>query len=237
MSGGLAAVAEASPTSSLIPNLVPADVMAEEAFTDAFAVVLYPEEEAVLENALDERRREFETVRLCARRALTRLGVQPGPLVPGVQRAPLWPVGVVGSMTHCEGYRAAAVGRVPSVASVGIDAELHMPLPDGVLGVIAREDERSAIASLSASHPAIAWDRLLFSAKESVFKAWFPLTGQWLDFTDCSITLQPDEFTFTAALRVPGPVVRGRRRNTFPGRWSSSGTLGRGHLGTAVTIQ
>lgn len=117
------------------------------------------------------------------------------------------------------------------------DAEPHLHLPGGVLEVIALEDERSAVAFLSVSHPGIAWDRLLFSAKESVFKAWFPLTEKWLDFMDCEISFQPEEFSFTAALRVPGPMIRGRRRRNFSGRWSVSAPLGSGHIGTAITIQ
>lgn len=108
--------------SPLITALVPASVVAEEAFADASRMELYPEEEAVLEGASDHRRREFATVRSCARRALSRLGVERGPLVPGAQRAPVWPSGVVGSLTHCDGYRAAVVGRVSSVISLGIDA-------------------------------------------------------------------------------------------------------------------
>jgi 4'-phosphopantetheinyl transferase EntD len=149
----------------------------------------------------------------------------------------VWPAGVVGSLTHCEGYRAAAVALRSSAASIGIDAEVHLPLPEGVLGVVALKEERAAVVRLSATHPAVAWDRLLFSAKESVFKAWYPLTGRWLDFTDCTIAFQPDEPAFTAALRVPGPVVDGRRLRTFRGRWSSSAPLGNGHIATALIIR
>ena len=56
---------------------------------------------------------------------------------PGAKREPLWPAGVVGSITHCDGYRAAAVARATDLATVGIDAEPHEPLPDGVLAAIA----------------------------------------------------------------------------------------------------
>ncbi len=221
----------------VIPGLVPASVMAEEAFTDALPLALHPEEETFLQHASETRRREFATVRACARTALLRLGVVPGPLVPGAQRAPVWPAGVVGSLTHCEGYRAAAVALRSSAASIGIDAEVHLPLPEGVLDVVALEEERDALVMLSETRPAVAWDRLLFSAKESVFKAWYPLTGLWLDFTDCTIAFHPDEPVFTAALRVPGPVVNGRRRRTFRGQWSSSAPVGNGHIGTALIIR
>ncbi|MGV9253607.1 4'-phosphopantetheinyl transferase superfamily protein [Streptomyces sp. NPDC003697] len=58
----------------------------------------------------------------------------------------------------------------------------------------------------------------LFSAKESVSKAWFPLTGRWLDFDQCAITPDPDRGTFTAVLKVPGPVVGGVRLDRLDGR-------------------
>ena len=69
------------------------------------------------------------------------------------------------------------------------------------------------------------WDRLLFSMKESVYKAWFPLTGSWLDFDEASITVEPAAGTFTAVLQVPGPVLNGRELTSFTGRFSTSDDL------------
>ncbi|RDL03122.1 hypothetical protein DER30_4679 [Streptomyces sp. HB202] len=93
----------------VIAEVVPTEVRAREAFDDAGpdgAVTLFATEQAVVEGVLDERRKEFTTVRGCARAALTALGVDPAPLVPGPLGAPGWPAGVVGSMTHCRNYRA-----------------------------------------------------------------------------------------------------------------------------------
>lgn len=81
-------------------------------------------------------------------------------------------------MTHCDGYRAAAVARRETIASIGIDAEPHAALPDGVEKLTALPEERMALTRLAVTHPHIHWDRLLFSAKESVYKAWFPLIRQ-----------------------------------------------------------
>ena len=61
-----------------------------------------------------------------------------------------------------------------------------------MLGAIARPEEHRWLAELAASHPAVHWDRLLFSMKESVYKAWYPLTGKWLDFEEASIAVDPD---------------------------------------------
>ncbi|MEU6125084.1 4'-phosphopantetheinyl transferase superfamily protein [Streptomyces sp. NPDC047123] len=190
-----------------------------ETHHDPADAVLFPEEAAVVANAVAKRRDEFTTVRHCARTALARIGVPPAPILPGQRGAPGWPDGVVGSMTHCAGYRAAVVARAGEVTSVGIDAEPGEPLRDpDVLNLVADETERAALAALGARHRATPWDRLLFSAKESVYKTWFPLTGRWLGFEDARVELDPAG-TFTARLLVEGPVVAGAELKEFSGRW------------------
>ncbi|MET8684431.1 4'-phosphopantetheinyl transferase superfamily protein [Streptomyces sp. NPDC004732] len=190
-----------------------------ETHDDPADAVLFPEEEAVVANAVAKRRNEFTTVRHCARTALARIGVPPAPILPGHRGAPGWPDGVVGSMTHCAGYRAAVVARAGEVISVGIDAEPGEPLRDpDVLNLVADETERAVLASLGSRQPATPWDRLLFSAKESVYKTWFPLTGRWLGFEDARVELAADG-TFTARLLVEGPVVQGVELKGFSGRW------------------
>jgi 4'-phosphopantetheinyl transferase EntD len=217
-------------------ELLPGSVAVVEADGDALAggAFLYPEEEAVVARAVDKRRREFAAVRVCARQAMEKLGVPPGPVLPGERGAPLWPDGLIGSMTHCDGYCAAALARAADLVSLGIDAEPHDRLPDGVLDVTAVPAERERLQDLAQSHPSVHWDRLLFSAKESVYKAWFPLTGKWLDFLEADITIAPGRASggFRARLLVPGPLVGGRRIEAFDGRW----TTRRGLVATAVVV-
>jgi 4'-phosphopantetheinyl transferase EntD len=122
-------------------------------------------------------------------------------------------------MTHCAGYCAAALARASDVATIGLDAERHDVLPDGVLDAIALPGEQVRLTALAADAPSICWDRLLFSAKEAVYKAWFPLTGRWLDFSEADITVDPEAGTFAARLLVAGPCVDGRPLTSFPGRW------------------
>ncbi|MFJ4705502.1 4'-phosphopantetheinyl transferase [Streptomyces anulatus] len=210
----------------MIGELLPDRVVAVEAHgeDDAGCAPLYPEEEAVVAEAIVRRRREFAVVRACARRALGRLGVPPGPILPGERGAPRWPDGVVGSMTHCDGYRAAAVARATDLLSLGIDAEPHVPLPDGVLRPVALPSERDRIDGLALRRPSVHWDRLLFSAKESVYKAWFPMTGEWLGFDDADIEIRaaaggPRRGGFRATLLVPGPPLRGGRLVHVEGKW------------------
>ncbi|MFJ9814885.1 4'-phosphopantetheinyl transferase [Streptomyces sp. NPDC101151] len=210
----------------MIEELLPESVVAVEAFGDheAQETLLYPEEQQLVARAVDKRRREFTAVRVCARRAMEKLGVPPQPVLTGERGAPRWPAGLVGSMTHCEGYRAAALVRATDLASLGIDAESHGPLPEGVFESISLPAEQDRHRRLCAARPGVHWDRLLFSAKESVYKAWFPLTRAWLDFSEADIELvtEPGRDTrgrFHARLLVPGPLVDGVRLTGFQGRW------------------
>ena len=203
----------------MLDEIVPPQVVAVEAFDDPDDLQLYPEEQAVLQKAVASRRIEFGTARWCARQALAKLGLPPAPILPGLRGAPGWPSGVVGSMTHCAGYRAAALAYSREVATIGIDAEPHTALPDGVGDVIASHAEQRALAELAGAAPEVFWDKLLFSAKEATYKAWFPLTQRWLGFNDAVIRINAADGTFTAQLLVPGPVLGGRQLTEFSGRW------------------
>ncbi|MFB6991917.1 MULTISPECIES: 4'-phosphopantetheinyl transferase [unclassified Streptomyces] len=207
----------------MIEKILPSQVTVAEALSDPPDASLFPGEEELIRNAVESRRKEFITARWCARRALGELGLAPVPILKGERGAPIWPRGVVGSMTHCVGYRAAVVARRADVLTVGIDAEPHDPLPDRVLETIALATERQRDRELRESSPEIRWDRLLFSAKESVYKAWFPLTHRWLGFEQAEIVLRRDG-TFTAELlisaTVPDPAGGSTAAPTaFRGRW------------------
>lgn len=216
----------------MIEVLLPAEAAAEEAFSDPPGAALFPEEEAVIATAVDKRRREFTTARACARAALARLGLPPVPIVPGLRGAPQWPDGVVGSITHCAGYRACAVARDRDLLTIGLDAEPHDKLPDGLLGSVSSQEERERLIALAAAVPGTHWDRMLFSAKETVFKAWFPLTRRWLGFEDASVTIDPGRGTFTARLLVDGPHVNDLPLTGFTGRW----LVDRGLIITAIAV-
>ena len=107
----------------MIEEILPPAVAAAEAFGDRPDAELFPEEHAVMGRATGKRRGEFATGRACARDALARLGRPPVAILPGDRGAPGWPPGIVGSITHCAGYRAAAVGPAADVLAIGLDAE------------------------------------------------------------------------------------------------------------------
>lgn len=196
----------------------------------------YWQEERYILGAVPQRQQEFHTVRVCARRALAPLGFADFALVPDGKRAPIWPEGVVGSMTHCAGFRAAAVASSADLRSIGIDAELHMPLPEEIHGIVLLAEEQQLVQDLAASHPGIAWDRLIFSAKESVFKAWFPLTRQWLDFLECRISIDIPTQRFQASIRDEQAMAAKHGLSVMDGAWKADGPSGQGLLGTCITV-
>ncbi|EIV93077.1 4'-phosphopantetheinyl transferase [Frankia sp. QA3] len=238
----------------MLASLLPDAAVAVEAFEDDLDAVLFPEEAALLARAVDKRRREFTTARICAHRALSGLGLPPAPILPGDRGAPRWPDGVVGSITHCAGYRAAAVAFAGRLRTIGIDAEPNEPNPQGVTAQITVPAEEGWLATLTETRPDVHWDRLLFSAKESVYKAWFPLAQRWLGFEDAALTIDPGTAvatgtavdrgtalapgtalargTFTAKLLVTGPTLGGGELTGFDGHWLAD----RGLLLTAITV-
>ena len=203
----------------MLEELLPPGVAVAETRDDLLDAPLFPEEEAVVARAVEKRRREFASGRACARVALARLGVAPQAIPSGPKGAPQWPADIAGSITHCEGFRACAVARRTEFAAIGIDAEVDAPLPDGLLVDIALPEERGRLEALARAAPAVHWDRLLFSVKESVYKAWFPLAGRWLGFEDASVTIDREAQTFSARLLVPGPALGERALSGFSGRW------------------
>jgi 4'-phosphopantetheinyl transferase EntD len=215
----------------MIETLVPAAAACAEMFSDAPESTMYAVEAAAVEGAVAERRREFGTVRYCARKALLQIGGLAVPLLPDADGAPRWPAGVVGSMTHCAGYRAAVVARSRELRGVGVDAEPHAAAPDAILDLILRDEERARLPALADARPDLHWERILFCAKEAVYKAWFPLTRRWLDFEDVSVTAHLDG-TFRARMRVREPRVAGVDPGGFSGRWA----VGRGLVVAAASV-
>jgi 4'-phosphopantetheinyl transferase EntD len=225
-------VAPEPPTGSLLAGLLPPPLSVAELLDPPAELGLFPAEQALVQNAVDKRRLEFAAVRHCARTALAELGCPPVPILTGEQGAPVWPPGIVGSMTHCQGYAAAAVAPADVIASVGVDAETNAPLPAAVEDLVCLPQERELLAQLAQRHPLQHWDRLLFSAKEAVYKTWFPLKHTWLGFKRAQVEIDPSCRTFRVRLLVPGPTIDGVRHDLFAGNWTVSDHL----IVTAVVI-
>jgi 4'-phosphopantetheinyl transferase EntD len=169
---------------------------------------LHPDEAALAVRMGEARRREFALGRACARHALVRLGV-PGPVLRGPDRAPVWPQGVVGSLTHCDLLCAAAVARSGDIVAIGLDAETDEPLSPRMGQRVCTEAERLHLARLPR-RPAGTWEKLVFSAKESFYKAWYTIARSGLGFRDVEVHVDPGAGGFSArVLRDDKPGPRG----------------------------
>jgi 4'-phosphopantetheinyl transferase EntD len=206
---------------TLLSGVLSGAVAAAEMYDDPPGLAPLPEEEPLIARSVAKRRDEFTTVRYCARVALSELGIPPVPILKGEKGEPRWPDGVVGSLTHCKGFRGAAVGHQGRVRSVGIDAEPHDVLPHGVLDAITLPAERSEIADLPTG---LHWDRILFCAKEATYKAWFPLTHRWLGFEDAHISLTVDDGGttggFESRILIDPHAESGPPLEFLSGRWN-----------------
>jgi 4'-phosphopantetheinyl transferase EntD len=172
----------------------PAGIVTHEISLGEEGEPLYEEEAALVASATEKRRREFAAGRRGARRALAELGITDFPLLAGPDRAPLWPGAVVGSITHTEigtgGYCGVAVAHRRL-------AEPRLPLPLELWPrVLDLEEKRAALA---ADEPGV-WARLVFSAKEAIYKALYPLCHRFLDFSDVRVQLLPQQGRFLAEL-------------------------------------
>ncbi|MBB5911465.1 4'-phosphopantetheinyl transferase EntD [Nocardia transvalensis] len=218
----------------LIGGILPEGVAAAELVRYPEELKPHPGEEHLIAKSVEKRRRDFIGARYCAREALAQLGEPQVAIGKGERGMPLFPSGVVGSLTHCDGYRAAALAHRLRWRSVGIDAEPHDTLPEGVLESVSLPPEREW---LKGAIPAtgLHMDRLLFCAKEATYKAWFPLTLRWLGFEDAHITFTIDDSgsagTFHSKILVPGQANDGGAPlAAFDGRW----LIGDGLILTAI---
>src|SRR5579875_1092094 len=190
---------------------------------------LFPEERSLLVGAVVARRREFAAGRRYARRALVALGLPPVAIPAGPGREPRWPPGVTGSITHCQGYCAVGVGWQHAVGSLGIDLEVAEPLTSDVERLVCNPAERRRAAALRPHGP---WSTVVFSAKESLYKAWFPLTRRWLDFHQVEVEIDPVRGDLVARLERSAQAVLGAADGHVHGRFRVEG----GYVATAVAI-
>lgn len=187
--------------------LVPTNVAMVHAPSSATPGPLFADEEIFVARAVEKRRREFALGRTCARRALVQLGASAPSLPAAHDRAPIWPAGVVGSITHSEGLVVAAVAWRADLRGLGIDVESASALPGDVRTRVCVPAEQ---AWLAARGDASRWGVVLFSAKESVYKCVTPAARIELDFVDVAIAFE-HEGTFTArSPRLDLTAVRGR---------------------------
>jgi 4'-phosphopantetheinyl transferase EntD len=209
----------------LIERIVPPVVRVVEGERPPHDVSLFPEESAIIANAAEKRRRDFRAGRACARLALAALGVHDVAIPSGPRREPLWPAGIVGSITHCPGYVAAAVALSEHLPALGIDAEQWGAAGSDLESFICTPAELDRYRD--SGHP--CWRTVVFSAKESLFKALYPVRHFELEFADVEVTLSQGRFSVSPA-RELGPLAADIQR--IQGRF----LLGRDHIFTAAWL-
>lgn len=156
-----------------------------------FGVVL-PER---LSTAVTKRKAEFVAGRYCVQLALKRMGEDSGQAI-GIseKRAPLWPEGLIGSITHSKGFASAALASAQWIRGIGIDSErlIAEKTANNVAShiLIPTETYEKNCGLVSSARQYLT---LIFSAKESIFKCLFPLVEQYFDFRDAEISLNPQD--------------------------------------------
>ena len=161
--------------------------------------MLLPEEKKIVETVVQKRREEFSTGRLCAHTAMRSVLSQANqaPLLPGSKREPLWPEGLIGSISHSADCCVAVVSSDPTIKSLGIDIEKREGIKTGVRDLICLPEELSLLGEFEQNPE--AW-KLIFSAKESVYKALFPVLQKWIGFSDATLYFDFQEQRFVASM-------------------------------------
>ena len=159
---------------------------------------LFAEEREYVANAVVRRQAEFGTARLCAREALSRLGIGPCSLAPNVDRSPRWPEGIRGSIAHTEDWCAVGVTDRPYIAAFGLDLESDTTFDTKLEDVICTKRERQWLASFDRSE--FGWlGPLMFSAKEAFYKCQFGIAQTRMNFTDVELAFNLHTGTFAVA--------------------------------------
>ena len=171
--------------------VVPAGTAVQAASIGATHAYLSRDEERHVVGAVPTRRREFAAGRAAARIALAQIGVDAPSIPAGPAREPVWPEGVVGSLSHDGDYCVAAVHWSSAVRAIGIDIAAAAPLDAALIDRICTHGERRELARMSADVWACDPYKIVFSAKEAVYKCLFALSGSVFGFRAVHMRLDP----------------------------------------------
>lgn len=173
-----------------LSKLFAVDVEASIATAEMYDAPLFAAEYSAIGRARLVRQREFAAGRAAARAALEKLGVTAAPLPPNADKLPEWPVGYVGSISHCHGFCCSVVARARQARSLGVDVENASPLEPDLYRLVF--DDRELI-HLEEQQEMVNFDlyKVGFSAKEAFYKCYYPIAKQFLDFKDVTIRIDP----------------------------------------------
>jgi 4'-phosphopantetheinyl transferase EntD len=167
---------------------------------------LHASEEALLgTRAVERRRLSFALGRAAARDALAELGVDDAGVGRGAAGEPLWPPGIVGAISHAGDVAVGLVGRADEYLGLGVDVEeLSRGPSTRTARLVCRPNEMDWVDVESGTQRLM----MLFSAKEAVFKAVYPIERIWLGFGDAELTWRGERGMFEARLlKSPGTAL------------------------------
>ena len=133
---------------------------------------------------------DFSTGRFCAKKALEQLGFYDVIIPIGEDREPIWPHGIVGSISHCDTLVGAIVAKKSEHASLGLDIEEIGRVTPDLYDLVFTESEKNYLASFTGRQLE-EQSTLIFSIKEAFYKFQHPITKTFLDFLDVEV-VTPD---------------------------------------------
>ena len=154
------------------------------------------DEQKIVRHAVQSRQAEFSTGRMLAAQALREIGAPVSPVLRGDMNEPIWPSGIVGSITLTNDICLVAVATTKQTLGLGIDIEASRPGIDGLAHLILRPDERQTTACHDM--PTENAVRVAFCAKESLYKAIHGRARRFVDFQEVRVEFSPDVGKFTA---------------------------------------
>ncbi len=214
----------------MISQLFPQDIVTYELDPRICDGKLFPEEEEYIRGAVLKRRREFTAGRTCARAALAKKGVIGQPILVDANRAPLWPEGTIGSISHTDIWCVAAVARQRDVLSVGLDIERVNAMDENISRYVCTDME-AARMRLHVAEDRLSIATIIFSAKECLYKCLNPLVKQWIDFHDVHILVQSKHHVFLAILNRD--IGKFRTGEILEGKYA----VMHGHVCTSMVLQ
>jgi enterobactin synthetase component D len=179
--------------------------------------ILTVEEAGRLKNLRDARRGDFIAGRGAARDALAQVGIHSALIPSGPNNEPVWPPGVVGSISHAGGSAVAVVARSDVLEAIGIDIELTATVTSEIWADIFQESEMAFVLSqpVALRRP---FATAIFCLKEAFYKYQFPQARQWLEFKDVEVLVEAE--TNQGLLRPKRPVtIAGRDLSEVAGHY------------------
>ncbi len=190
----------------MINHLVPNNIACVITNGSIITSEVHPTEINLLQDASNQRKTEFLQGRNCAHIAMQMLEYhEHQAILIGENREPVWPKSLIGSITHCEGYCAAAVAFKTNFRGIGIDVEVNTPLDNKLISTTQTQSEIIKNQQLQKENvnKLVCLNKIIFSAKESAFKFFYPLVQHYIKFKDIEINIDFTTKSFYVTLLQP----------------------------------